>query len=116
MVNQIALELQKILCGEFECFLPYYLSWIAVPERLCCEAFVYGAPGPQQTDANRSFGPSMSARDLLDLISFQVVPRQDHSIVLFASLQNSPYINGGQIHLGRRGQLRQRLKERFTAH
>ena len=58
----------------------------------------------------------MGSRDLLNLVAFQIVPRENHTIVLLAGFQNSPDIDRGQIDSRWGWKLWQSLKEGFTAH
>src|SRR5580698_8868764 len=99
MLHQIALGLQKILPGEFECEMTYIKSNRDAPfgaegvgltpvTKLCREPFTNGAACPQQADAHSRFGPAMGTGDLLHFVALQIVPLQHQPVVLLAGLEN----------------------------
>src|SRR6202035_4571604 len=102
MVNQIALELQKILSGKFNVSGLTMKGGFRFGSRSSGEALVHRPACAKKPNANRSLGPSVCASDLLDLVTFQIVACEHHAIVLLAGFQNATDVDGRQIDLGRR--------------
>src|SRR5262245_3163792 len=61
------------------------------------ETLSNGSARAKQTDSHGGLRPTLFSSYFLNLEALQIVPLKDHTVIVFASFQNSPDINSGEI-------------------